>query len=1164
MNSSERNNFSLKNIKISGIQNKEELISLISRNSLKQNKFRALNFVDKSAFINNLDGKIKKLKKETKYNSNTNENIPNKKRIFNKIIINQIKKEKESLKTKTNIQNLQNIENNKNLDNKDNSSVNNINSYNNKTVVDIKTRKKKYAMESHHLINYLLKNQKNIPKKEKILNKELELSFSSSFENNKKNKIDISSPKDSKQLNNINDNNKKESLHPKKYIKINQTNPNIKTDYNNSLNENENNIYYGINKENKDINLIKNTKDVLISPLYSLENNNNDCYNKRNRMFRSPLRMADYFKLKKSHSINSNLNFDSTTNNIKESSDTSNKIKKIMIMKKEEEKQKEKSLVENIKRIKSLKVNLIIKEKENVKTNDNFNIKLENKKEYKEIKEEPIEINKKIKKLNSNNDIINIKKDDLKNENNYSGRNHIIPFPKGKFFSQTAENKFNKTSISFNSSKLNINIKTISPIKSKKDTKKIINEERKDTIPNIRIKVNKIKLEKTLEEKNEQNKKYYEDKSVNSIRRRFMNSKNKYNNNQTQDLMNKNIINTETDIKANNINIEENNKIQNTETIIRPTFNIENINNTSLENKANNVNNKNINADENSYNVNSKEEKNLKEKSELQRDSLKSEESENIPEIKFQSESEKENRMKIGKKYRCKKEKEKEKEKKKEKGEEIKKEKEEGKEKENQTECGVENEERNTVPVKSIKKSSSFSFVTLFALSGKKKRKKINGINKENNAIKEEEKIQNEEDDKDSTKKIIRRNLSPECKNTYKNKLNILENDEEIRIKTINSEKNFDKNILLNIKTKSKKKVIITKEIKIEEINTAKPVVRYKITQLLHYNELKDNKLNTDNNKIKKYDNIYIFGFDKNNLIKFDLRKKRFNKIKISEIEDISDSFLNNYIYENTLLCNTLTGVFILTGENTNILYYYDKKYEIIIKLCQFSSSHNSGCLLLDKDKIFIFSGKNNKICEYYDFNEEKIESIPEINYDRVNSSFCFSKDNIYSFFGYSCIKKQYLFNIEYIDKNQFDKWNEININVEENKLIDNDIINSSLFNYDKEPNKIFIYGGKHGINDTVIEGYYYVYDIEKNNFEKIEDIFYNIKKEYKRFSVKKFHEENKKCYFFDKQKQFIELSEEFELDINHENIGAIIDYYNNIHFLTKNPNYVNLFQFLK
>ena len=414
MNSFEKNYFSLKNRKISGIQNKEELISLISKNSLKQNKFRVLNVVDKSAIINNLDGKIKQLKNESKYNSNTSENISNKKRIFNKIVINQIKKEKEFLKTKTNVQNLPSSENNKNLDNKDNMSVNNnINSYNSKMIVNDKKKKKKYAMESHHLINYLLKNQKNISRKEKAINNELELSFSSSFENNKKNKIDLSSNKDSKQLNNINESNKTESLPPKKFRKINQTNPNIKTNNSNSLNENENNIYHGINKENKDINLIKNTKDVLISPLYSLDNNNNVSYNKRNRMFRSPLRMADIFKLKKNHSINSILNDDFTNNNnIKEASKNSNKLKKIMIMKKEQEKEKEKTLVENIKRIRNLKVNLIIKEKENVKNNDNFNINLENKKEYKEIKEETVEINKKIKKLNSNNEIkINTKKE---------------------------------------------------------------------------------------------------------------------------------------------------------------------------------------------------------------------------------------------------------------------------------------------------------------------------------------------------------------------------------------------------------------------------------------------------------------------------------------------------------------------------------------------------------------------------------------------------------------------------------------------------------------------------------------------------------------------------------------------------------------------------------
>ena len=247
-------------------------------------------------------------------------------------------------------------------------------------------------------------------------------------------------------------------------------------------------------------------------------------------------------------------------------------------------------------------------------------------------------------------------------------------------------------------------------------------------------------------------------------------------------------------------------------------------------------------------------------------------------------------------------------------------------------------------------------------------------------------------------------------------------NEKEIKIKVVNSQRNIFGTNKINLINKSKKKVIISKEIKIEEFITTKPVVRYKISELLYYNKLKDeNEKQLNNNNLKKNYELFIFGLDKNNLIKFDMRKKRFYKIKITEIEDISDSFQDDYIYENTLISNTLTGIFILTGENTNKLYYYDKKHEFIIKLCQFSSSHNSSCLLLDKNKIFILGGINNKKCEYYDFQNEKIKSIPQLNYDRANSSFCLCKNIIYSFFGFSQILKEYLFNIEYIDKNKLD-----------------------------------------------------------------------------------------------------------------------------------------------
>ena len=1114
MNSLERNNFALKNKNNIGIHNKEELISLISRNEIKKNKLRGLNTLDKNPIINNLDIKIKKSNNDYKYN-NTNNNLPSKKRIVNKFIISQIKnenkKEKEFFKTQINVQNIQNLENIKTLDDKNSININNISSYKSKKIANEKYNKKKnYSMKAHHLINYLLKNQDKIPKRMKSINNNLDLSLSTSFDNNKK--IDLSSSKDSLEVNNDNNKNRGELLYPNNNKKVKKVNSYNNNHLYNSLNENS--IYSGENKENKDINLVNNRKDIFISPLYNLDNNNNDKYKNRNEMHKSPLKMADIFLLKKHHSLNPQLKKFLTDNNIKQTNSTFNAIKTLRLIKKENE--NEKSIVENIKRIQNLKVDIINIKKG--KGNDGIenNKNNENKKLIKEIEEKASkENNKKENKqkirneINQklNNDNKDIRKEDS-NLNNRYNRNDRIRASKRKSFSQTFDNMINKASISFNKNK--IDIKTLSPIKMQKDAKTIIKEIKMDNINNTRIKVNKIKLEKTKEEFDEKNTNNNEDKYIHSIRRRFMNSKNKHNNNHTPDFPNKKSINTE--------NNKEEIKIKLTITNVHEkTISYNKIKNT-IEINANNI-----------------EEK--EKDPEINNEKLKNEDVENIPEIKFQSESEKENRIKRATKYKQKKEKIKEQEKK--------------------VLCVTKKEDRNSRY--KLKKHNSFSFGTLFSLSGNVKQRKNKIPIQEKIIKKEEEKSKNNKNDK-----IINRNFSPDIKETNKNRLDIILNEKEIKIKVVNSQRNIFGTNKINLINKSKKKVIISKEIKIEEFITTKPVVRYKISELLYYNKLKDeNEKQLNNNNPKKNYEIYIFGLDKNNLIKFDMRKKRFYKIKITEIEDISDSFQDDYIYENTLISNTLTGIFILTGENTNKLYYYDKKHEFIIKLCQFSSSHNSSCLLLDKNKIFILGGINNKKCEYYDFQNEKIKSIPQLNYDRANSSFCLCKNIIYSFFGFSQILKEYLFNIEYIDKDKLDKWNEIKLNVEENIIINNCIINSSLFYYEKDPNKIFIYGGKNGMNDGIIEGHYYIYDIEKNNFEKIENVVYNIKKEYKRFSTRKYQEEPKK-YFFDKQKQFIELPENFDFDKNNENIGAIIDYDNNIHFLTKNRSQINLYQFLK
>ena len=291
---------------------------------------------------------------------------------------------------------------------------------------------------------------------------------------------------------------------------------------------------------------------------------------------------------------------------------------------------------------------------------------------------------------------------------------------------------------------------------------------------------------------------------------------------------------------------------------------------------------------------------------------------------------------------------------------------------------------------------------------------------KDNNNTVEKEKSKKRRKDM-IPKKLRNRNLSSKL-NEIKSKdiLSSPINKEDINTYDESNTKSPIKK-QISSSSKNKKKITILEEVQIEEINTTKPVVQINISQIFF-------QLNNDlNENQKKYKSIYIFGFDKknNNFIQFDLRKKKFLRIKISDLEDLSDTFEKDYVYQNTILYNTLTGVFILTGKNSDILYYYNPINETIMKICQFKNSHNLGCLLLDEEnnRILILGGKNSISCESYNFDINEIQDLPNLNSDRYNASFIISNNKIFGFFGLSFKKGKYLFNIEFINKNILDKW---------------------------------------------------------------------------------------------------------------------------------------------
>jgi len=465
-------------------------------------------------------------------------------------------------------------------------------------------------------------------------------------------------------------------------------------------------------------------------------------------------------------------------------------------------------------------------------------------------------------------------------------------------------------------------------------------------------------------------------------------------------------------------------------------------------------------------------------------------------------------------------------------------------------------------------------------------RKERNRKNKKEEEIKkneEENNIKKKEDINKGDKKIKNNNIT--IKNEIRRK-EILNNKGDDIINKIENIK-IIKSSKKNENIKKKKRITISEDILVEEINTTKPVAKINISQMFlkkivnlynnnQINNLQMNKRqniikNNNNQKEKMNKNIYLFSFDKNdNFLQFDLRKKKFKKRKISELEDLSDTFEQEYTYQNTLLYNTLIGSFILTGKNCDILYYYNSINETIIKLCQFKHSHHLGCLLLDQEnnRILILGGKTN-ICESFSFDTEEVKEIPNLNFDRATASYIISNDKIVGFFGFSFKKGKYIYNIEYINKNTLDKWEviDLNINSKEEELSFH-LRNISTFNYENDQNKIIIYGGKQGRNEKIIDGYYYLYEVDKNKLEKMEGLYYNIIKDLKFINVWKNSElidiEEKSGFFFDKQKQILELPDEDKI-IDGHNIytSIIIDSDNNIHYLTNNQKYITVYKYI-
>ena len=332
-------------------------------------------------------------------------------------------------------------------------------------------------------------------------------------------------------------------------------------------------------------------------------------------------------------------------------------------------------------------------------------------------------------------------------------------------------------------------------------------------------------------------------------------------------------------------------------------------------------------------------------------------------------------------------------------------------------------------------------------------------------------------------------------------------------------------------------------------------------------------EVETDNkDEYKKRNNIsyYLYGIDRNDYFHiFDISNKIWlEKIKILELnlEGKDNSFKRDYQYEGTLIYNTLEGVYILTGENTDELYYFNSKKNSISKICKFNNCHNNGSMMYDeKNKcIYVFGGKNITSCEYYSFFDKKIYNLPDLIIDRANASFIISNNKIFGFFGFSYGKDSYANTIEYIDYIKKDKWIELNNIKFLKKDIMFDIESASTAYYKKNTNKILIYSGIHGENEDFITDFYLLYDAKSNTMDKLSKWDVN---QYKYIGQKWKEYENKiydpKGYHFAKNSRFISIPMNCIPDGYKEDepIDILIDYKNNVHFILQEQQKIDIYR---
>ena len=307
-----------------------------------------------------------------------------------------------------------------------------------------------------------------------------------------------------------------------------------------------------------------------------------------------------------------------------------------------------------------------------------------------------------------------------------------------------------------------------------------------------------------------------------------------------------------------------------------------------------------------------------------------------------------------------------------------------------------------------------------------------------------------------------------------------------LNIKTIKSRKNVDE-------YKYNNNIIVERNLSYPNLVQHKKSNNKGIkVKSLSFEKIYKNKINANLASTPR-SGKYIYTIDKKgNLLSYNIDLKKFVYINTSYIKGWK-SFYSIYNKNSTgsLFLNTLSGLFIITGDNYNQLFYYSQNKNMINLIKLFKSNHKYGGMLLIKDTftIILLGGECTKSVILFDLKKNEVINLPDLIYKRIDSCFNIINDRyILSFFGKGNNT------IEFFDLNNVkNNWNILNY--KSNSNIFSELYGHIGFNID---NNVIIIGGKNNDNITIFyfrEKFLDITDIKLKDNSNIKELCFDKEK---------------------------------------------------------------------